>query len=199
MIVAAVPSGFALSVPPSWYELDLHPQTRTTSIDALVRARLTEVPELAPHRAALTHALRGAARTAHAHGAVFCGVLAEGFDTALLTATMTVSVVNAPGEVTAVGRHLRPIAERGADRPWRVVEEVELPHIGAVTRTRGVEDVPLPDGTGWVRTALLQTFVPFPGAGPARVALITGTSPALPLAAEMHDLFDAVTTTFRFL
>jgi hypothetical protein len=79
-----------------------------------------------------------------------------------------------------------------------VVEEVGLPHIGTVTRTRGVEDVALPDGSGWVRAALLQTFVPFPGAGQARVALITGSSPALPLAAEMHDLFDAITTTFRF-
>ena len=193
------PTGFVLAVPPSWFEIDLHPQTRNAAITALVRERATAVPELEPHRAALIQALRGAARTAHAHGAAYCGVLAEGFDTAVLTATMTVSLVAAPGEVAAVGRHLRPIAEQGADRPWRVVEEVDLPHIGTVTRTRGVEDVALPDGAGWVRTALLQTFVPFPGTGPARVALITGSSPALPLAAEMHDLFDAITTTFRFV
>lgn len=199
MTGAVAPTGFALSVPPSWYEVDLHPQTRNGSITSLVRDRVTEVPALEPHRLALTHALRAAARTAHSHGAVYCGVLAEGFDAALLTATMTVSVVAAPGEVAAVGKHLRAIPERGADKPWRVVEDVELPHIGRVTRTRGVEDVPMPDGAGWVRTALLQTFVPFPGAGQARVALVTGSSPALPLAAEMHDLFDAVTTTFRFL
>ena len=198
MTATAAATAFALAVPPSWYEVDLHPQTRNGSVAALVRERVAVVPELEPHRASLVHALRSASRTAHSHGAVYCGVLAEGFDTALLTATITVSVVAAPGEVAAVGKHLRPIPSRGPDRPWRVVEEVGLPHIGTVTRTRGVEDVPLPDGAGWVRTALLQTFVPWPGAGQTRVALITGGSPALPLAAEMHDLFDAITTTFRF-
>ena len=88
------PTGFALSVPPSWYEIDLDPETRNRSLSALVRDRVAEVPALEPHRATLTHALRSAARAAHTHGAVYCGVLAEGFDAALLTATMTVSVAS---------------------------------------------------------------------------------------------------------
>lgn len=190
-------AGFALAVPPGWFELDLHPHTRDGTINRLVRDRVRAAPELAGHRATLVGALRAAAGTARAGGAVYCGVLAQSFDGALVTATVTVTVVAAPGDVAAVGDHLRPVAAPGADRPWRVVERVDLPHAGPATRTRGVEDVPLPEG-GWVRTALLQTYVPVPGAGPARVALITGTSPAVALAAEMHDLFDAISATFRF-
>ena len=44
----------------------------------------------------------------------------------------------------------------------------------------------------------MQTFVPFPGPTLTRVAIITGSSPILPLADELFDLFDAITSTFRF-
>lgn len=132
-------------------------------------------------------------------GVAWCGVLTQDFDTATLTATITVSVVAAPGDVAEVAWHLRPIEERGADRPWRVVEQVALPHVGTVTRTRGVEDVALPGDGGWLRSALLQTFVPFPGAGRPRVAVITGSTPVVALAAEMHDVFDTITATFTFV
>jgi hypothetical protein len=197
--VRTAPTGFALSVPPSWFEVDVHPHTRDGSINSLVRHRVRAVPELFAHRAALVRTLRGAARTAYAGGAGYCGVMVEGFDGTPLTATVTVSVVAAPGDVRAVHDHLRPIERRGRDRPWRVVETVDLPAAGRVTRTRGVEDVTLPDGAGWIRAALVQTFVPVPGPGPVRVALITGSTPIVSLAAEMHDLFDAVTSTFRFV
>jgi hypothetical protein len=195
----AAPTGFTLAVPPDWFEVDVHPNTRDGSINSLVRQRVRQAPDLRPHRAALVRALRGAARTAHAHGAAYCGVMVEGFGSALLTAAVTVSVVAAPGDVASVGEYLRPVERTGDDRPWRVVETVDLPHAGRVTRTRGVEDVTLPEGAGWIRSALLQTFVPFPGPGQARVALITGSTPVVALAAEMHDLFDAVTATFRFV
>ncbi|MDQ1646578.1 MAG: hypothetical protein QOJ50_2762 [Cryptosporangiaceae bacterium] len=58
------------------------------------------------------------------------------------------------------------------------------------------QDISFPDGTGWVRAAVSQTFVPIPGT--SRVALITGSAPVLPLATEMLGLFDAITSTFRF-
>ncbi|MCA2214466.1 hypothetical protein [Jidongwangia harbinensis] len=201
MLSAAVaaPTGFTLAVPPTWFEVDVHPNTRDGSINSLVRQRVRQMPELRTHRTALVRALRGAARTAHAHGAAYCGVMVDGLGGALLTATVTVSVVAAPGEVASVGEYLRPVGRTGDDRPWRVVEQVDLPHVGRVTRTRGVEDVTLPEGAGWIRAALLQTFVPFPGPGQARVALVTGSTPIVALAAEMHDLFDAVTATFRFV
>jgi hypothetical protein len=192
-------TGFAVCVPPNWFEVDLHPATRQGSINTLVAQRVKEVPELFAHRSDIVRTLRGAARTAHDNGAVYCAVLADGLDGGLLTANVTVSIVTAPGDAHAIADHLRPMQRRAENGPWRVVEQVELPHVGRVTRTRGVEDITMPEGTGWVRSALLQTFIPLPGPGPARVALITGASPILPLTAELHDLLDAITATFRFV
>lgn len=196
------PTGFAITVPDSWFEIDVHPDTRNTAISALVNERIREVPELMPHRAALTRALRGVARSAYANGAAYCGVMVQGFDEALLTASVTVSIVRAPGndtDASAVTAQLRPLPRTGADSPWREVVQAALPEIGSVARTRGVEDVVLPEGEGWIRSVMMQTFVPFPGPDPGRIAVITASSPILPLTEDLLDLFDAVTGTFRFL
>jgi hypothetical protein len=56
----------------------------------------------------------------------------------------------------------------------------------------------MPEGSGWIRTVLMQTFIPVPGPHRKQVALVTASSPILPLATELLDLFDAVTSTFRF-
>ena len=197
----APPTGFSITVPANWFEIDVHPDTRNSAINALVTERTRAVPALYEHRSALVRALRSAARNAHSNGAAYCGAMVEGFDTALMTASITVSIVQAPdvdAGPDAIRDQLRAIPRRGDDAPWRQVEQADLPHVGTVPRTRGVEDVVLPDGAGWIRAALMQTFVPFPGPALTRVALITGSSPILPLAAEFLDLFDAITSTFRF-
>jgi hypothetical protein len=194
--------GFAISVPDSWFEIELHPDTRNAAIAALVSERVRAVAALQPHRAELARALREAARNAYASGAVYCATMVEGFDGAVLTGSVTVSVAEAPGgdgQRSTIEGYLRPLPRRGDDSPWRAVEQVDLPHVGPVARTRGVEDVVLPDGAGWIRSVLLQTFVPFPGPTPDRVALITGSSPILPLTDGLFDLFDAITSTFRFI
>lgn len=195
--------GFAISVPDSWFEIDVHPDTRNASIAALVDERTRAVPELREHRATLAKALREAARGAYANGAVYCGAMVEGFDGAVLTASVTVSLVRAPGDgggaAQAIEGYLHPVPRTGQDSPWRVVEHADLPQVGPVPRTRGVEDVVLPDGAGWVRSVLTQTFVPFPGPTPDDVAMITASSPILPLADELFELFDAITSTFRFV
>jgi hypothetical protein len=181
--------------------VDLHPDTRNNSINDLVTQRLREVPELYEHRGALSKALRSAARSAHAAGAVYCGTMVQGMGDAVLTATLTVSLVEAPdeqGSSEAIARQLSEIPRRGPDQPWREVVSVELPHAGRVPRTQGVEDVVMPEGSGWIRTVLMQTFIPVPGPHRKQVALVTASSPILPLATELLDLFDAVTSTFRF-
>ncbi|AEV84532.1 hypothetical protein ACWT_3509 [Actinoplanes sp. SE50] len=196
------PTGFAITVPDSWFEIDVHPDTRNSAISSLVNERVRSVPELNPHRSALTRALRGVARTAHANGAAYCGAMVQGFDEALLTASVTVTIVRAPGEeveASAVAAQLRPLPRSGADGPWREVVQAELPGIGGVPRTRGVTDVVLPEGEGWIRSVTMQTFVPFPGVRSDRIAVITGSSPILPLAEDLLDLFDAITSTFRFI
>lgn len=57
-------AGFAVTVPPSWFELDLAPATRDGSIAALVDARVRDQPELREHRSEITRLLRQQAREA---------------------------------------------------------------------------------------------------------------------------------------
>jgi hypothetical protein len=64
-------------------------------------------------------------------------------------------------------------------------------------RTSGVEDVELPDGSGWIRSVVMQTIIPVPDT--EKVTMVTLSSPSLALAEEFLDLFDAVTGTFRFV
>jgi len=197
----APPTSFSITVPANWFEIDIHPDTRNSAITTLVTERTRQVPALYEHRTALVRALRSAARSAYTNGAAYCGAMVEGFDTALMTASITVSIVPAPdvnAGPDAIRDQLRAIPERGRDSPWRRVEQAQLPHVGAVPRTRGVEDISLPDGAGWIRAALMQTFVPFPGPTLTRVAIITSSSPILALTDEFFDLFDAITSTFRF-
>jgi hypothetical protein len=195
------PRGFSITVPSNWFEIDVHPDTRNAAINTLVTHRVRQVPELLEHRAALVRALRAAARNAHANGAAFCAAMVEGFDAAVMTASITVSIVRLPDMAAGAGAiqdQLTGIPRRSEDSVWRRVEQAELADIGPVPRTRGVEDLVAPDGAGWIRSAVMQTFVPFPGPEPDRIALVVGTSPILPLENEMFDLFDAITGTFRF-
>ncbi|GIF12894.1 hypothetical protein [Actinoplanes teichomyceticus] len=194
-------TGFSITVPDSWFELELHPDARNAAVNSLVETRLKDVPELYEHRSALAKVLRETARRAYDSGARFCGTLVTVVGDAIMSATVTVTVVDAPdgqGAADAITPHLTARPRRGADSLWREIESVEIPGAGRVPRTRGVDDVTLPDGAGWVRSLIMQTFVPFPGPEPTRVALITGSSPVLALETEFFDVFDAVTATFRF-
>lgn len=194
-------TGFSITVPDSWFELELHPDARNAAINKLVEERLKDVPDLYEHRPAMARVLRETARRAYDSGARFCGTLVTVVGEAIMSATVTVTIVDAPdgqAAADAIAPHLTARPRRGADSVWREVESVLLPEIGRVPRTRAVDDVTLPEGTGWIRSLIMQTFVPFPGPDPTRVALITGSSPVLALETEFFDVFDAVTGTFRF-
>jgi len=201
MTAPAATTGFSITVPDSWFEVELHPDRRNAAITTLVAERLRDVPELYRHRSELARVLRETARRAYDGGARFCGTMVAGLGDAVMTATVTVTIVQAPnaeGAADAVAAHLTALPRRGTDSTWRQVQSAELPGAGRVPRTWGVDDITLPDGAGWVRSLVMQTFVPFPGPDPDRVALITGSSPLLALEAEFFDVFDAVTGTFRF-
>lgn len=43
-----------------------------------------------------------------------------------------------------------------------------------------------------------RTYIPVPGTAD-QVVLVSGASPVLDLAEAFHDIFDAVTSTFRFV
>jgi hypothetical protein len=200
-------TGFSLQMPRQWYEFDIHPAVRDDNIRRAVRERVKAHPELADSQADLIKGLRRLCREAWQEGVVYCGCLAQVVENeAPLLANLTVAIVQARGEngealdtnPGVILNSLTPVA-RGR-RPtdlWREVAAVELPHAGRAARSRGIEDIQMPDDGRMARVVMMQTFVPIPGV-PDRVAVITGMSPQLELTEPMLELFDALTGTFAF-
>ncbi|MFD5516121.1 hypothetical protein ACFYW9_06695 [Streptomyces sp. NPDC002698] len=200
-------SGFSLSVPDSWWEFDIRPEGRDATVRGLVDERIREVPELAEFRGDLAAVLRRMAKDAYDSGAVYMGCMAENFDGVPLTATLTVSVLGARNkqgvalstDPRAIAESLRTVTARREGDAWRTVTTVDIPQVGVAARTFGVEDVPVAQGdTRTLRMVLTQTYIPVPGTAD-QVVLVSGASPVLDLAAAFHDIFDAVTGTFRFV
>jgi hypothetical protein len=73
---------------------------------------------------------------------------------------------------------------------------VALPAIGRVARSQGVTDVPIPGGSGWIRTTVMHTYVPIDG---DRLLLLAAGSPAIDLTEPLLELFDAVTSTLTLV
>ncbi|MGW3522973.1 hypothetical protein [Streptomyces olivaceus] len=199
--------GVSLSVPDSWWEFDIRPEGREATIRALVDERVNETPELAPYRSDLTAMLRKMARDAHDSGALYLGCMAENFEGVPLSATVTVSVLGAKNQQgvalstdpRAIADSLRTVTARREGDAWRKVTTVDIPEVGPAARTYGVEDVPVaPGDRRTLRMVLTQTYIPVPGTTD-QVVLVSGASPVLDLAEAFHDIFDAVTGTFRFV
>ncbi|MFF3452093.1 hypothetical protein ACFYXJ_33695 [Streptomyces sp. NPDC002667] len=200
-------SGFSLSVPDSWWEFDIRPEGRDATVRGLVDERIREVPELAEYRGDLAAVLRRMAKDAYDSGAVYMGCMAENFEGVPLTATLTVSVLGAQNkqgvalstDPRAIAESLRTVTARREGDAWRTVTTVDIPQVGLAARTFGVEDVPVAQGdTRTLRMVLTQTYIPVPGTTDT-VVLVSGASPVLDLAEAFHDIFDAVTGTFRFV
>jgi hypothetical protein len=195
-------TAFSITVPDTWFEVDLHPATRKQSIDALVRARTRGIPELYEQRGTIAKLLRDAAREASSSGAVFCAVMVEAVEGAGLTASVTVSLVpspvegSAPTTVPAIMAKLSEKQATSATDTWVKVAIVDVPDVGQVARSYGVEDINMPGGAGWIRATTMQTFVPVPGS--PHVVLVACSSPNTVLVDALHDLFDAISGTFRF-
>ncbi|MBZ6107078.1 hypothetical protein [Streptomyces olivaceus] len=201
------PAGFSLTVPDSWWEFEIRPEGREATIRDLVDERVNETPELAPYRSDLTAMLRKMARDAHDSGALYLGCMAENFEGVPLSATVTVSVLGAKNQQgvalstdpRAIADSLRTVTARREGDAWRKVTTVDIPEVGPAARTYGVEDVPVaPGDRRTLRMVLTQTYVPVPGTTD-QVVLVSGASPVLDLAEAFHDIFDAVTGTFRFV
>lgn len=195
--------GFSLTVPDTWFEIDLHPATRDASVNDLVRSRTRGVPELEGQRGAIVKLLREISRQAVTGGAVYLGVMVEVVEGAGLSASTTVSLLPSPdgssstASTSAIMSTLSEKAARSEHDTWTKTALVELPAVGQGVRAYGVEDVEMPGGRGQIRATTMRTFVPLPGS--PRVALISCSSPNVVLVDAFHDLFDAVTSTFRFV
>ncbi|MEU0619050.1 hypothetical protein ABZ476_21735 [Streptomyces albogriseolus] len=200
--------GFRIKVPESWWEFDVRPESRDDSIHRMVSERVRAHPELEPHRDTFVSFLRKAAADAWKSGALYCGCMAESFggDTPI-TGSVTVSLVGGrtskgdplPTDPEAVTAQLAVKEARREGDAWRKVTTVDIPGVGPAARTYGIEDVPVPgDELGrTIRAVLMQTFIPVPGQK-GKVALVAGSSQVLDLAESFFDIFDAITSTFRF-
>ncbi|MEU1938609.1 hypothetical protein ACH49O_32180 [Streptomyces coeruleorubidus] len=163
--------------------------------------------ELASYRSDASSMLRKMAKDTHDSDALYLGCMAENFDGVPLSATLTVSILGARNKqgVTlstdprAIADSLRTITPRREGDAWRKVTTVEIPEVGPAARTFGVEDVPVAQGDSrTLRMVLTQTYIPVTGTTD-QVVLVSGASPMLDLAEAFHDIFDAVTSTFRFI
>ncbi|WP_059013152.1 hypothetical protein [Streptomyces specialis] len=199
--------GFRISVPDSWWEFDLRPETRDNSIRRMVDERIQGQPDMAQHRELITSFLRRQAREAWDSGAVYCGCMAQSFGGGPpVTASVTVSVIGArpaaggplPPDPASIAAQLGTRTARKEGDAWREVSTVDIKDVGVAARTRGIEDISVPGDTRHVRAVLMQTFIPVPDDAQA-VALVSGSSQVLDLADSFFDVFDAITSTFRFI
>lgn len=200
-----MPVGVSITVPTHWYEFDIHPASRDDNIRKAVNQRIREAPELASHRPALLKMLRAMARDAWNSGALYCGCHAEEIDGTPVTASVTMAVVSTrspTGELLdtdprVMAASLAAKTAAHAGDTWQRVTTVDIPGVGPAARTEGVEDLPLPGSPRRVRMATMQTFIRVPGSA-EHLAVVTGTTPVLALQDSFLDLFDAITSTFRF-
>ncbi|MFE6336247.1 hypothetical protein ACFVP3_17925 [Streptomyces sp. NPDC057806] len=200
--------GFRIKVPESWWEFDVRPESRDDSIRRMVNDRVAGHPELAKYRDAYTDFLRKAAADAWKSGALYCGCMAESFGGETpITGSVTVSLVGGRSQSgeplstdpSVIASQLAVKEAKKEGDSWRKVTTVDIPGVGPAARTYGIEDIPVPDDAlkRTIRAVLMQTFIPVPGQE-GKVALVAGSSQVLDLADSFFDIFDAITSTFRF-
>ncbi|GGL12024.1 hypothetical protein Sme01_68490 [Sphaerisporangium melleum] len=203
------PGRFVLNVPDSWAELDVTGEALAeTRAAAMAAARnFREQAEIND----LFRQAREISRAARRRGALFAAGTATMFDDGLfLGYTMVFAISVPPGrELTlpvlaaqlspapASGPGTAPRSGNGGEPSDRKVTTVTLPEIGQVARITGTEETPL-TAEDSVRMLTMHTVVPVPGTE-RDYLIITCASPNLPLRAEVYELFDAISGTFRFL
>ncbi|MGW2458098.1 hypothetical protein ACWC2M_03520 [Streptomyces sp. NPDC001761] len=144
---------------------------------------------------------REVTRAARRHGALPAAGTATLYADGLFTAYGMVFAVTTPAgqELTlpVLSARLGVRAATGAAPRDRVITAVDLPHVGKAARVTGTETTRL---TGDIDVSLLtmHTMVPVPGSTDDFL-VVTLAGPNLPLKEEVYDLFDAITSTFRFV
>lgn len=192
--------GFTISVPQSWYELELDPARSDQAIRQLVEDRVRGNDTMWPQRHAIHRLLVQQAADAHASGATYAAGFSLATDEGPVTGSLTVSLLEDP--FTGADRVGLGLADRfrqvprTADplAPYAETTVVEIPTAGACPRSSGIEDTPFPGG-GLLRNVFSLTAVPLPEH--ERVFLLACSSPVVALSDALLDLFDAVVGTFR--
>ncbi|WP_405719339.1 hypothetical protein OG607_05055 [Streptomyces sp. NBC_01537] len=184
---------FSLRVPESWVEYDL----RNESLAAIRAKLLSQAGEEATKEQVNTlfRKAREVLTGAKERGAIYAAGAFQMYEDGLLLANTMIFAVNpSPGRPITLQDMTRQLT-RGEPDPNRSVTTVTLPEVGEVGRVTGTEEVMIDEDFG-VKMLVMHTIVPIPD--DERVLIVTCTSPNLPLAEQLFDLFDAISSTFRF-
>jgi hypothetical protein len=197
MSIAAPFTGFSLSLPPDWFELDVRPWSRDLTIGLLVESKVRDQPDLWSHRTELTKILRRQARDAWDSGARYCAGFIIAVEQSIIPGSLTVSVIPSPSAGASADAVAKTLSTKEAQEDgdtWSRRTIVMLPHAGHAARREGVIDAPLPNERQAVRAIIQQTFVPLNNGS---LLLVAASSPALDLAQPLLELFDAVVSTLE--
>lgn len=190
---------FLLDIPDLWQQVDLSGEelarTRAKALastdDPREKARINDMFRQGRQvtRAARKSGALLAAQTATmyaeglfmAYGMVFAVTTPTGQELTLPVLSVQVGVSSATG-----------VAPKD-----RLITSVKVPHVGTAARVTGTEVTRL-TGDIDVKLLTMHTMMPVPG-DPQDFLVVTLASPILPLKNEVYDLFDAITSTFRFV
>ena len=195
----ARPGHFALKVPDHWarFEISDAPIARArrealkTAKDAVTRMQAEDLfrQALAISQSARRHgALWGAGPATFYDDAVFLGFV--------MVFAMAVGGDESGADTQDLIRQLSTSTFTSTEH-GRVVSTIELSKVGEAVRVVGTESVSV-TSSAKVEMLTMSTLIPVPAAA-GRFMLVTCCSPNLPLAKEVYELFDAITSTFHFI
>ena len=195
----ARPGHFALKVPDHWarFEISDAPIARArrealkTAKDAVTRMQVEDL-----FRQALA-----ISQTARRHGALWGAGTATLYDDAVFLGFVMVFAMAPGGEESGADTQdlIRQLSTSTftSTEHGRVVSTIELSNVGEAVRVVGTQSVAV-TSSAKVEMLTMSTLIPVPGAA-GRFMLVTCCSPNLPLAKEVYELFDAITSTFHFI
>jgi hypothetical protein len=190
---------FILDFPQTWREFDL-------SGEALARARaealaMTQNPGEKARINDMFRQGREISRSARKHGALVAMGTTVLFQEGLFMANGMVFSVSTPEgqELTlpVLSAQLGISSSTGSAPADRLITSVTLPNVGSAARVTGTETTPLRADIE-VKVLTMHTMIPIPGTT-QEFLVVTLASPNRPLKEEVYDLFDAITSTFRFV
>lgn len=198
--VGAVPRDLRIVTPAGWYDLELDPVLRKTRHARLVRRRLGREPELARLREEVLEQLETVTARAEVQGAVFASMFSQVMEGKAVAATLFAFLRPA-----MVGDDLRATLEESAealrggdenddDGPALEVDVVELP-AGLALRHRRRVVAPVSDRM--VECDNVSYVLPVPAV--RRTLFLEFSTPTLPVADAMTELFDAMARTVRWV
>lgn len=194
---------FTIAVPTTWYQLDLDPRTRTSTIAQLVEDRIgaDDSPQLTQLRRDLTGMLRSYARQAAGHGAIYAALMDQVVHGISISASLVIAVGDAPrdadGSPVLDPAALGPALLAGESRGETPGAEVVETHAGPAARIRRTRSSGFTGTDGAdVTTADSQYFVPVPGTD--KVLAMTFSTPNLSVRPALDELFDAIARTLEW-